>query len=69
MITTKAKARTGLNRIVVDDCPIGEGQRMTDCFAGEYWLDFDADPRTLAQVNLDVWQAEVAAPRENDRPF
>jgi hypothetical protein len=47
-----AKARVGgTGRIVVDDCPfchrthyhsfpIGEGQRMADCFRGEYVLDF-----------------------------
>lgn len=48
-----AKARVGgSGRIVVDDCPychrthyhslpIGEGQRLADCFIGEYTLDFE----------------------------
>jgi len=49
----KAKARYGYGtgRIIVDDCPychkthyhnlpVGEGQRMADCYQGEYILDF-----------------------------
>lgn len=48
-----AKARIGgSGRIVVDSCPyclrthyhnlpVGEGQRMADCFMGEYTLDFN----------------------------
>lgn len=52
-----AKARYGFNRIVVDDCPychkthyhgfpIGDGQRMADCFQGEYILDFTGGTQT-----------------------
>ena len=54
--TAKARYGYGTGRIIVDDCPychkthyhnppVGEGQRMADCYQGEYILDFsDAVP-------------------------
>ena len=54
-IVLTAKARFGgSGRIVVDDChychrthyhslPVGEGQRLAECFIGEYLLDFEEE--------------------------
>lgn len=63
--TVKAKARVGgTGRIVVDDCPFchkthyhmlpeGDGQRLADCFRGEYILDFTDEPDEPAQPAHD----------------
>lgn len=50
----KARYSLGTNRIIVDKCPycggmhyhslpVGEGQRLADCYKGEYVLDFSED--------------------------
>lgn len=55
MKTAKARFGHGTGRIIVDECPycrkthyhnppVGEGQRMADCFQGEYVLDFSITP-------------------------
>lgn len=65
----KAKARFGhgTGRIIVDDCPfchrthyhnppVDSGQRMADCFQGEYILDFEPEK--------PEWTAEEILKRE-----
>jgi hypothetical protein len=72
-----AKARFGYaGRIVVDECPychkshchnppVGEGQRMADCFQGEYILDFSVTPNTactgLAPTGAQVGEGSTGA--------
>lgn len=70
----KVKARFGgSGRIVVDYCPfchhthyhnqpVGEGQRMADCFKGEYLLDFEDTPNKASTL----LGAGVAVEDQND---
>ena len=64
MLKAKARYSYGTGRIIVDDCPychrthyhnhpIDSGQRMADCFQGEYILDFEESAQSEQEAPKD----------------